>query len=452
MNVPTGPDGPSIVCVTTLDESLEEPAIAAPPNRLAAFFAPRLGGLPRAFWALWTGTLINRLGTMVEPFLGLYLTTARGLSLGQAGGVMTVLGAGSLAGQFVGGFLADRIGRRRTLLLSTFGTGAAMLALGYAQGLVALIAAAALLGLLLDMFRPASQAMVADMVPAEDRARAFGLNFWAVNLGWAVAMVSAGSLARTGFHTLFWINAATAAAFGILVWRSVPETRPADGPDGADAGGAPRGGFLDVLRDRVMVGYTFAAMAYVFVLMQSMSTMPLAMREHGLGPGTYGWVIAINGLVIITVQPLVNAWLTRRDHSLVLASGMTIVAVGMGLTALASSPWQYAATVVFWTFGEIMVAAVLQAVVAGLSPEHLRGRYGGLYGLAWSGGLMLAPLGGTQLLSLGGSALMWPVCGVLGLAAAAAQLALAPAIRRRTAVVSSAPASASFTVQETPAS
>ncbi|MEV4257255.1 MFS transporter [Spirillospora sp. NPDC049652] len=418
--------------MTTLDESLHEPTVPVPPSRLAAFLAPRLGGLPRAFWALWTGTLINRLGTMVEPFLGLYLTTARGLSLAQAGGVMTVLGAGSLGGQFLGGMLADRIGRRRTLLLSTFGTGAAMLALGYAQGIVALVAAAALLGLLLDMFRPASQAMVADMVPAADRARAFGLNFWAVNLGWAVAMVSAGTLARTGFHTLFWINAATAAGFGTLVWRAVPETRPAR-PADADGKPGPRGGFLDVLRDRVMVGYTFGVMAYVFVLMQTMSTMPLAMREHGLGAGTYGWVIAINGVVIITVQPLVNAWLTRRDHSLVLAVGMTVAGIGIGATALASAPWQYAVTVVFWTFGEILVASVLQAVVAGLSPDHLRGRYGGLYGLAWSGGLMLAPLGGTQLLSLGGSALMWPVCGALGVAAAGVQLALAPAIRRRTA-------------------
>ncbi|WP_245627539.1 MDR family MFS transporter [Actinomadura oligospora] len=431
--------------MTTLDESLREPPLSAPPNRLGSFFATRLGGLPRAFWALWTGTLINRLGTMVEPFLGLYLTTARGLSLAQAGAVMTVLGAGSLGGQFLGGLLADRIGRRRTLLLSTFGTGAAMLALGYAQGILALVAAAALLGLLIDMFRPASQAMVADIVPADDRARAFGLNFWAVNLGWAIAMVSAGTLARTGFHTLFWINAATATAFGILVWRAVPETRPSVPGTGADTGAdaAPRGGMLDVLRDRVMIGYTFTAMAYVFVLLQSMSTMPLAMREQGLGAGTYGWVIALNGLVIITVQPLVSAWLTRRDHSLVLAAGMAIVAVGIGATALASEPWQYAVIVVFWSFGEIIAASVLQAIVAGLSPEHLRGRYSGLYGLSWSGGFMLAPLGGTQLLGLGGPALMWPACGALGLVAAVGQLALTPAIRRRTAPApASAPATA----------
>ncbi|MEV5571229.1 MFS transporter [Spirillospora sp. NPDC052269] len=437
--------------MTTLDDSLRETlhesTVTASPSRIGSFLAPRLGGLPRAFWALWTGTLINRLGTMVEPFLGLYLTTARGLSLAQAGAVMAVLGAGSLGGQFLGGMLADRIGRRQTLLVSTLGTGAAMLALGYAQGIVALVATAALLGLLLDMFRPASQAMIADMIPAEDRARAFGLNFWAVNLGWAVAMASAGALARTGFHTLFWINAVTAVTFGALVWRAVPETRPSAPATGttdaatdtgtdthtATAAAAPRGGFLDVMRDRVMVGYTFAVLAYVFVLMQSMTTMPLAMREHGLGAGTYGWVIALNGVVIITVQPLVNAWLTRRDHSLVLVTGMAIVGVGVGATVLASAPWQYAVIVVLWSFGEIMAASVLQAIVAGLSPDHLRGRYSGLYGLAWSGGLMLAPLGGTQLLGLGGPALMWPVCGALGVAAAAAQLALAPAIRRRTA-------------------
>ncbi|MCP2338556.1 MDR family MFS transporter [Actinomadura rupiterrae] len=427
--------------MTTLDESLEDAPLAAvgqaplavPPTRLPAFLASRIGGLPRAFWLLWTGSLVNRLGTMVEPFLGLYLTTARGLSLGQAGAVMAVLGAGSLAGQFLGGTLADRVGRRRTLLLSTLGTGVAMLALGYARGLVPLIAAAGLLGVLMDMYRPASQAMVADLVPGADRARAFGLNFWAVNLGWAVAMASAGALAHTGFTTLFWIDAATAAAFGTLVWRAVPETRPKRPADGT-ADGGPRGGFLDVLRDRVMVGFTLTVGLYVFVLMQVMTTMPMAMREHGLGAGTYGWVIALNGVVIITVQPLVNTWLARRDHALVLATGMAVVAVGIGFTALATRPWQYAAAVVVWSLGEIVGAAVLQAIVAGLAPEHLRGRYSGLYGLAWSGGFMLAPLGGTQLLGLGGSALMWPVCGALGLVAAGVQLALGPAIRRRTAV------------------
>ncbi|WP_348638618.1 MDR family MFS transporter [Actinomadura madurae] len=415
--------------MTTLEDAPVDPA----PGRFAAFLRPKVGGLPRTFWVLWAGTLLNRLGTMVEPFLGLYLTTTRGLSLTQAGMVMAVLGAGSLGGQLAGGALADRIGRRVTLTLATVGTGAAMLALGYAEGLAAIVAAALLLGLLLDMYRPASQAMVADVISPRDRPRAFGLLFWAVNLGWAVAMVLGGTLARQGFLWLFWIDAVTCAAFGLLVWRAVPETR-------ARGARAERpGGFGRVLRDRVMVAYVLITLVYTFVLMQGMTTMPLAMKEAGLGPQDYGLAIAANGVLIIIVQPLVNAWLARRDHSLVMVAGFVLVALGYGLTALAASLAAYTATILVWTLGEITAASVLQAVVADLAPAGLRGRYSGLYGMAWSGGFLLAPLGGTQLLGAGGAPALWLTCAGLALGAAAAQLALAPALRRRRTVALDTP-------------
>ncbi|WP_318839233.1 MDR family MFS transporter [Actinomadura montaniterrae] len=413
--------------MTTLDDT----PVGPPPGRIAAFLRPRVGGLPRTFWVLWAGTLLNRLGTMVEPFLGLYLTTARGLSLGQAGAVMAVLGAGSFGGQLAGGALADRLGRRATLTGATVGTGAAMLALGYAHGIVTIIVAALVLGLLLDMYRPAAQAMVADIISPAERPRAFGLLFWAVNLGWAFSMVLGGTLAREGFQLLFWIDAATCAAFGLLVWRAVPETRVR----GAGRDGDGPGGFVQVLRDRVMVGYATVMLCYTFVLMQGMTTMPLAMREAGLGPQDYGIAIAANGVLIIIVQPLVNAWLSRRDHSLVMVAGFVLVGAGYGLTALASSTAGFTATILVWTLGEITAASVLQAVVADLAPPHLRGRYSGLYGMAWSGGFLLAPLGGTQLLGAGGPALLWLSCTGLALGAAAGQLALAPAIRRRRAAV-----------------
>nr|WP_111833031.1 MFS transporter [Actinomadura madurae] len=412
---------------------MEDAPVDPAPGRFAAFLRPKVGGLPRTFWVLWAGTLLNRLGTMVEPFLGLYLTTTRGLSLTQAGMVMAVLGAGSLGGQLAGGALADRIGRRVTLTLATVGTGAAMLALGYAEGLAAIVAAALLLGLLLDMYRPASQAMVADVISPRDRPRAFGLLFWAVNLGWAVAMVLGGTLARQGFLWLFWIDAVTCAAFGLLVWRAVPETR-ARGVRAERAGGFGR-----VLRDRVMVAYVLITLVYTFVLMQGMTTMPLAMKEAGLGPQDYGLAIAANGVLIIIVQPLVNAWLARRDHSLVMVAGFVLVALGYGLTALAASLAAYTATILVWTLGEITAASVLQAVVADLAPAGLRGRYSGLYGMAWSGGFLLAPLGGTQLLGAGGAPALWLTCAGLALGAAAAQLALAPALRRRRTVALDTP-------------
>ncbi|MCP9954769.1 MFS transporter [Actinomadura madurae] len=194
-----------------------------------------------------------------------------------------------------------------------------------------------------------------------------------------------------------------------------------------------------MLRDRVMVAYVLITLVYTFVLMQGMTTMPLAMKEAGLGPQDYGLAIAANGVLIIIVQPLVNAWLARRDHSLVMVAGFVLVALGYGLTALAASLAAYTATILVWTLGEITAASVLQAVVADLAPAGLRGRYSGLYGMAWSGGFLLAPLGGTQLLGAGGAPALWLTCAGLALGAAAAQLALAPALRRRRTVALDTP-------------
>ncbi|MGI8334124.1 MFS transporter [Actinomadura scrupuli] len=413
--------------MTTLEGT---PLTAPPATRLPAFLHTRIGGLPRPFWVLWTGSLINRLGTMVEPFMAFYLVGVRGLSVPATGAVMAMFGAGSVFSQVIGGALADRIGRRPTLTLGTLASAAAMVALGYVSSLPALIAVVFALGLTVDMYRPAAQALVADLVPAADRTRAYGLLFWAVNLGFAAAMVAGGTLAGAGFHWLFWIDALTFVVFGLLVWRAVPETRAARPP-----GGDP-GGFGDVLRDRVMVAFAALALVYHFVYLQAFTTLPLAIKVDGLPPAAYGTAMALNGIVIIVVQPLVGARLGRLDHSRVLAAGTLVVGLGFGLTALAAaSALGYAATVLVWTLGEIVVAAVSGAVVAALAPAHLRGRYSGLYGTSWSVGGLLAPAGGTWLLSAGAPAL-WLTCAGLCAAAACGQLLLAPAVRRRGAPAS----------------
>lgn len=399
---------------------------------LAAVLRPRIGGFPRPFWVLWAGTLLTMLGTMVEAFLGLYLTGVRGLSLSQTGLVIALLGGGSVTSQLLGGLLADRIGRRATLTLSTVASGAAILALGYAPGGRTIAAAALAVGLTREMYRPASAAIVADLVPPADRPRAYGLLYWAINLGWSVALVTGGMLARVGFRWLFWVDAVTCVGFGLLVWLAVPETRPA-----LASGSREPGSFAAVLRDRLAVGYALIVTGYTFVALQGMTTLPLAMQRDGLDPTAYGLAAAVNGVVVITVQPLLGAWLSRQDHTVVLGAGFTVVGCGYGLTAYATGLPAYALTVLVWTLGEVVAAAVLLAVVADLAPPHLRGRYGGLYGVAWSGGLLLAPLGGTQLLRLGATVL-WVCCLGLAVAAAAAVLALGPAIRRRHALAAAA--------------
>ena len=407
---------------------MEATVVTLPPQGRAVRVAQQaVGGLPRPFWVLWTGTLINRLGFFVEPFIAVYLSSARHLALAEVGAVLASYGAGSVFSQLIGGALTDRIGRRATLTAGMLANAAALLGFGYARGLPSLVVASVALGVTIDMYRPASAALVADLVPAADRARAYGLIFWAVNLGFSVAMVLGGTLARAGFTSLFWIDAVTCAAFGLLVWRAVPETLPAARQQ-KGAGG--RGGYATALRDPVLVSFTLLTLLVMCVYMQAYTTLPLAITRAGLSPQAYGIAMAVNGLVIVAAQPVAGAWLRRRDHITVLTCGIACTGLGFGLTALASATWQHAACVAVWTVGEILESSVASAVLAALAPPRLRGRYNGVFGLAFSAGYLIAPIAGTRLLAHGGPAL-WLTCAAACAVAAMWQLALGQAIRRR---------------------
>ncbi|MEW9548878.1 MDR family MFS transporter [Nonomuraea sp. NPDC050783] len=397
---------------------------SATAEKPVSFLRAQVGGLPRPFWALWGGTLVNRLGTMVMPFTGVYLTQSRGLSVTAAGLVMAVFGAGSLLSQPLAGTLADRIGRRATLSGGMLATAAAMLALGYSTSLPAILASMLALGVVVDLYRPASSALVADLVPPAERPRAYGLLFWGINLGYSVGMTAGGWLAGLGFLWLFWIDALSAVVFAVLVWRAVPETRP-------EGTGEASGGFLVVLRDRVMVAFTLVVLGNALVYSQTMTMLPVAMTKvAGLTAAQYGLAMALNGVLIVVVQPLVSGWLGRRDPARTFALGLAVMGAGFALTAFAGSTPALAATIAVWTAGEIVTAGIAGTIVAGLAPAHLRGRYAGLFGLAWSAAAVLAPLLGGPLLELGARAL-WFTIGGIGLVSALGMLALGPAIRRR---------------------
>ena len=239
-------------------------------------------------------------------------------------------------------------------------------------------------------------------------------------------MLSGGMLAQAGFRWLFWADALTCAAFAALAWRALPAA-----PARAAAPAAQPRGFADVLRDRVMAAFMLMVLGQMAVYQQGFTTLPIAMHAASLPPRSYGLVMALNGIVIVIVQPLAGTWLGRRDQGLVIAAGTVLPGAGFAVTCLASSVPGYAGAACTWTLGEIATAAAGGAVAADLAPAHLRGRYLGLHGAVCSLGGLLAPLGGTQLLGAGAPAL-WLTGGAVAAAAALGQLALAPALRRRT--------------------
>jgi MFS family permease len=380
--------------------------------------------LPNVVRALAACHFVSRAGGLAQSFLVLYLTQERDLSP-TAGTVVAAIGIGDIGSQLLGGWLGDRIGRRPTMVVGFSGTAVALIALGTADTMPAIWAAAIGVGLTAELFRPAGSATVADLDQRE-RVRAYGLLFWAANLGFTVASVAAGVLARHGYGLLFWVNASASVVAALIVWRGVPETRPA-------ATETTRTALLPILlRDRLMLAMAAIHVAYFAMFVQTFSTLPLMMTADGFGPGTYGAVLALNGITIVVVQPLAVRRLADRDRSLVLALSTLLVGFGAGLGAVVHSGSGYAASVLVWTLGEIGVAVMFGATFAEIAPAALRGRYMGVASSTWSVGAVLGPLIGTTLLDQAGRPALWAVCTTTGLILFAAHHAVAPGLRCRT--------------------
>ncbi len=372
--------------------------------------ADRVGllGLPRTYWMLWAGMLLNRLGGAVFFLLGIYLTRERGLSPEVAGLVISLYAAGGLCAGPLGGALADKLGRRATLLTGTTCAGALMLALGFARSMGALLVFAPLLGFFTDACRPPLQAAVADVVAPKDRSRAYGLLYWAMNLGFAGASVLGGLLAEHHFALLFVLDALSTFAYGIIVFVGVPETRP------ALARAASRGGdlarLLTPFRDRPFVKFVGIQVVLLVAFAQVIVALPLDMRAHGLGLSSIGWLLGLNGITIVIAQPIVLRYVRGVDHVHWLAAGCVITGLGLGATAFAGGALAYALTSVLWTLGEVGFSTASPALVADFAPAAQRGAYQGTYQLAWGIASMVAPPLGTFVLARTGAHALWFGC------------------------------------------
>jgi MFS family permease len=360
-------------------------------------------GLPRPYWFLWAGLLINRTGSFIVPLMTVYLTRERGLTLIDAGAIVALYGVGSIAGTTLGGWLADHLGRRATLLLSLVSSSLVMVATGQARELSTIAALVFTLGLTADLFRPASQALVADLVAPEYRVKAFGTQYWAINLGFAFAALVGGFVARHGFEVLFFADAATTLACAGVVFAGVPETRP-------ERKAALEGSLLTPFLDRRFA--PFLALSYVtaFVFMQHLTSLPKDMTDKGLGPEAFGIALSANGILIVLLQPLILRVVTTGSRGRPLALGALLTGIGFGSTAFAGALPAFVLSVALWTLGEIVMAPVNSTVVAERSPVHLRGRYQGAFGLTWSLAVVTAPVVSPRLIAVTGMTAFWGLC------------------------------------------
>ncbi|MGW0907107.1 MDR family MFS transporter [Streptomyces sp. NPDC002853] len=375
-----------------------------------------VSGLPREFWWLWTSTLVNRLGAFVATFMALYLTLDRGYSATYAGLVAALHGLGGVVSSLGAGVMTDRLGRRPTLLIAQASTALSVALLGFMKDPLAIAAVAFLVGMASNASRPAVQAMMADIVRPEDRVRAFSLNYWAINLGFAISSMGAGFIAEFSYLAGFLIEAVMTMVCAVVVFAKLPESRPVR--TASEKESDPDVGLGAVLRDGRFMGVVGLSFLVALIFQQGSVGLPVAMGEAGFTPADYGLAIAVNGVLIVALQIPVTRFIEHRDPQRLLIVSALLAGYGFGLTAFAGSIGVFALTVCVWTVAEIVNAPTQTGLVVRLSPTHGRGRYQGMYVLSWAVASLVAPLMSGFVIDRFGAEWLWGICAVIGTVAA----------------------------------
>ncbi len=387
-------------------------------------------GYPRPFWLLFWGTLINASGTsMVWPFLTIYLRQRLDIPLTAVALLLTAHSVAGVAATSVTGPAVDRFGRKVAMLLSLIVSSAVMLGMSRAAAIAPWLILMIASGAFGPLYRVGADAMVADLIPPEQRAGAYALLRMISNLGVAIGPSIGGFVASVSYQIAFFTAAAVNLTFACLILVSIRETAPAGGGPSA---APPERGYGPVLRDRPFLAfcgvYSLASMSYSLLMV----LLPVYGKENfGVGESQYGFIMASNALMVVLFQYAVTRRTSRYPHLPVLAVGSVFYAVGVGSVALGHSFPAFLVSMVILTIGELIMIPTSTTLTANLAPPDMRGRYMGLYSLTWSVGFGIGPVLGGYLNDHLAPAAIWYFGLALGLTAAAGFLLLQRGLKRK---------------------
>jgi predicted MFS family arabinose efflux permease len=369
-----------------------------------------LGILPREVWILSIAVLINRMGTMARPFLVLYLSKALGYTAAQAGLALTMYGIGALVTAPLAGRLSDAIRPFRLIKFSLIFTGLILLLFPMVKSFFLILAITLSWAIVNEAFRPASLALIADLVLPEHRKAAFALNRLAINIGMSIGPAAGGYLLLISYPIIFWVDGLTSLAAGLLLifipWRGASYEHSAAAASSPIDGTRTRQ--QSPLRDKRLIYFLIAAIPAMMVFFQDESSMPLFLvRDLDLEEHVYGILFTINTVLIIMIEVPLNLAMSKWPHRSLLALGALLIGAGFGAMALATGFWSITLTVVIWTFGEMIFFPGTAAYMADIAPAERRGQYMGMFQMTFSLAFASGTWLGVALLDQFGAFSLW---------------------------------------------
>jgi len=361
-------------------------------TRTISLYRTSFTGLSRESWILSLAMFINRSGTMVIPFMTLYLTGKEmGKSLSEAGIVMGLFGFGAVVGAFFGGRATDKIGFYKVQLFTLFCGGIMFMVLGQIKSFPLICVFTFLLSVVNEAFRPANSAAIAGYSHSGNRTRSYSLNRLAINLGWAFGTSVGGLLASFNYELLFWVDGFTniTAAVVLFYYFNSKKSRiipPAD----------PLGGEItSAYRDKTYLLFIFLVSCFAMCFFQLFTTIPKYFRDNlHLTEKHIGFIMAFNGLLIVLVEMVLVYKLEGRRNNLVfIIYGTLVTAIAFLSLLLPGDPVLISLVMILLiTAGEIMSMPFMNAYWSSRSGERNRGQYAALYTIAWGTAQTLGPL------------------------------------------------------------
>jgi MFS family permease len=371
---------------------------------------------PLQFRVLVGAAFIDRVGgTMLFPFFALYVTEKFNVGMTEAGLLLGIFSLAGLAGSMVGGALADKIGRRSLVIFGLIFSALGSVAMGFVTSLPAFYALAVVVGFLGEIAGPAHGAMVADMLPEEQRSEGFGILRVVGNLAWIIGPTIGGVLALRSYMLLFVIDAITSLITAAIVYRLIPETKPAPAERVQSESLLQTViGYRVVVRDRLFMAFLAASVLMLLAYQQMYSTLAVYLRDvQGVSARGYGLLLSIDAALVVVAQFPVARRIKHYPPMLMMALGAAFYMIGFSMYGFVSTYALFVVAILLITVGEMIVMPVGQALAARFAPEAMRGRYMAFFGISWAIPGMIGPWAAGLIMDNYNPNWVWYLSGII---------------------------------------
>lgn len=385
-------------------------------TRTLSLYKTSFTGLSKEAWLLSFIMLVNRSGTMVLPFMTLYLTGKEmHRTLSEAGFVMALFGLGSIIGAYFGGKFSDKIGFYKVQLFTLIGGGMMFIVLGQMKSYPLICVVTFFLSMINEAFRPANSSSIAFYSNSENRTRSYSLNRLAINLGWAVGATIGGLVAAFNYELLFWIDGLTnilAAALLFYFLKPQIQLKKEADQDITKTEVVPE--MMSAYKDKIYLWFLVLMTLFSCCFVQLFTTIPKYFRDDmHLNERYIGFIMAVNGIIIVAIEMVLVYTLEKKNKNTQwIIIGLVMCAFSyLSLLIPGNAKYISLVMILFITVGEIMAFPFMNVFWIQRANDKNRGQYAALYTMSWGIGNTVGPFLCSALVEATNFKLMFIVLG-----------------------------------------